>query len=77
LEHLSGKGPGKVVAKELVHPGVRVAFSDLAQSLHVVRTVESEIPGAVFSVRGGQIIAVPSVTSTIRPQDLPVSRLEP
>jgi uncharacterized protein (DUF342 family) len=76
MDHLSGKGPGKVVAKELVHPGVRVAFSDLAQSLHVVRTVETEIPGAVFSVRGGQIIAVPSVKNSIRPQDLPVGRLE-
>lgn len=77
MAHLSGKGPGKVVAKELVHAGVRVAFSDLAQSLHVVRTVESEIPGAVFSVRGGQVIAVPSVKTSIRPQDLPVNRLEP
>jgi uncharacterized protein (DUF342 family) len=77
LAHLQGKGPGKVVAKELVHPGVKVSFSDLAQSLHVVRTVEAEIPGAVFSVRGGQIIAVPSVKTTIRPQDLPVTRLEP
>jgi hypothetical protein len=52
-------------------------FRILAQSLHVVRTVEAEIPGAVFSVRGGQIIAVPSVKNTIRPQDLPVTRLEP
>ena len=72
---LSTKGPGQVVAKELVHPGVKLTFSNIAQSLHLVRTIESEVPGAVFSVRGGQIIAIPSVKNTIRPSDLPVTRL--
>ncbi|MBC7545238.1 MAG: DUF342 domain-containing protein [Candidatus Sericytochromatia bacterium] len=74
---LSMKGPGQVVAKELVHPGVKLTFSNIAQSLHLVRTVEAAIPGAVFSVRGGQIIAIPSVKTTFRPSDLPMTGLAP
>lgn len=77
LNAMNTKGPGQVVARELVHPGVTLTFSHLAQSLHLTRTVETDVPGAVFSVRGGQIIAVPSVRETIRPAELPINQANP